>query len=166
MACCPECTGDAVLREGWRGGLFFDAVHTEHAFFSGELYLSYTNMLDPDAPWDVLTELGKGHLYPMMQGNGMMVLLGARDMAWLQRLLDEEKEEINEYVADGHRLERLLSVWRRETAKRKRATEVIGEAVVGWGLRPGGTLYKRRKISFERSQSSPFMHSGVASWRK
>lgn len=153
VTCCEGCIGSLVHREGWRGGLYFDAIHTEYAVASGELWLGLVNMIDPFAELDILAELGRGHLHPIMHGNGVLVFLGARDERWLRMLLDDERQQIHEYMADSHRLARLFSVMREEVAKRKRATDVISEALVAWGLRPGGTLYKRRKISFEHQQA-------------
>lgn len=153
-SCCASSVVTSVLAEGWRGCVHFTVDDT----LNGQVYAFLDLRVSPpnnfDVQWDVLAELGRGHMHPQLLTDSIVVELGARDVAWMIQLIQEDKDEWNLFVAHHHRLERLFNTFKHESRKRKRASGVIGDAVVSWGLRPGGVLYKRSKRNFDMLKES------------
>lgn len=140
-----------IANEGWRGGVFITLLDLVDAVFSGNLYVQLCDpSLDASVTYDVMAELGKGHMHPFFISHDCLCAqIGSRDIDWCNTLLDQQQQEEHRVLADHHRLRRLLCCMNKQCQQRREARTIIGNALVEWSLQPGGTLYKRHKRDFE-----------------
>ena len=120
---------------------FTDETSTEATEVAGELIVTALNSLGVDVDWD--------------GDSAQCLCVGTtpEDRAWLQVLLDADvaEAEAEEMEEDARmmRLSHLVRRWRRRTFVRKIARRRIGKAMMEWGARPGGVLYRHAERRFK-----------------
>ena len=162
FACCGSCGHGDLSRDpkpGCNGYAFYHVQSSEFAAESGELWIGYDSYFEGERSAKrvgqhivkAFREVGLQTEWDGTCQTNVKVVLADEDKAFLRGLLDADQEECANWTAKECRMRTLWRAWRIVAFRQKVAKRKISGAVLEWGLRPGGFIFKSAQSRFESS---------------